>query len=236
MKQAIVTGGAGGLGADIATRLDAAGYRVGVLDLTAETVAATAGNLSNGIGLVADVRDPVSIEQALADFGETPDLLVNNAGIVRFGAFHEQSVSDLRDVLEVNLLGSCICAKQVAGAMIERGSGHIVNITSVNGVHPAPSIGTYGAAKAALQSLTQLWANEWGPHGIRVNAIAPGYIDTDMVAAVPDTVLEKIVARIPVGRLGKAEEIARGVLFLVADDAGFVTGSTLSINGGQHMY
>ena len=170
MKQAIVTGGAGGLGADIATRLDAAGYRVGVLDLTAEMVAATAGNLSNGIGLVADVRDPVSIEQALADFGETPDLFVNNAGIVRFGAFHEQSVSDLRDVLEVNLLGSCICAKQVAGAMIERGSGHIVNITSVNGVHPAPSIGTYGAAKAALQSLTQLWANEWGPHGIRVNA------------------------------------------------------------------
>lgn len=234
MKQAIVTGGAGGLGADIATRLDAAGYRVGVLDLTAETVAATAGNLSNGIGLVADVRDPVSIEQALADFGETPDLFVNNAGIVRFGAFHEQSVSDLRDVLEVNLLGSCICAKQVAGAMIERGSGHIVNITSVNGVHPAPSIGTYGAAKAALQSLTQLWANEWGPHGIRVNAIAPGFIDAGMSKPIFENpkVREVRSGGVPLRAIGTADDISGALLFLDSDDAGYITGHELVVDGG----
>ena len=234
MKQAIVTGGAGGLGADIATRLDAAGYRVGVLDLTAETVAATAGNLSNGIGLVADVRDPVSIEQALADFGETPDLFVNNAGIVRFGAFHEQSVPDLRDVLEVNLQGSCICAKQVAGAMIERGSGHIVNITSVNGVHPAPSIGTYGAAKAALQSLTQLWANEWGPHGIRVNAIAPGFIDAGMSKPIFENpkVREVRSGGVPLRAIGTADDISGALLFLDSDDAGYITGHELVVDGG----
>ena len=234
MKQAIVTGGAGGLGADIATRLDAAGYRVGVLDLTAETVAATAGNLSNGIGLVADVRDSVSIEQALADFGETPDLFVNNAGIVRFGAFHEQSVPDLRDVLEVNLLGSCICAKQVAGAMIERGSGHIVNITSVNGVHPAPSIGTYGAAKAALQSLTQLWANEWGPHGIRVNAIAPGFIDAGMSKPIFENpkVREVRSGGVPLRAIGTADDISGALLFLDSDDAGYITGHELVVDGG----
>jgi len=234
MKQAIVTGGAGGLGADIATRLDAAGYRVGVLDLTAETVAATAGNLSNGIGLVADVRDPVSIEQALADFGETPDLFVNNAGIVRFGAFHEQSVPDLRDVLEVNLLGSCICAKQVAGAMIERGSGHIVNITSVNGVHPAPSIGTYGAAKAALQSLTQLWANEWGPHGIRVNAIAPGFIDAGMSKPIFENpkVREVRSGGAPLRAIGTADDISGARLLLESDDAGYITGHELVVDGG----
>jgi len=234
MKQAIVTGGAGGLGADIATRLDANGYRVGVLDLTAESVEAAAEQLSNGVGLVADVRDSSSVEQALAEFGETPDLLVNNAGIVRFGAFHEQSVKDIQDVIEVNLLGSCICARLVATAMIEGKGGHIVNITSVNGIHPAPSVGTYGATKAALQSLTQLWANEWGPHGVRVNAIAPGFIDAGMSKPIFENprVREVRSGGVPLRSIGTADDIAGALLFLDSKDAGYITGHELVVDGG----
>ena len=135
MKSAVVTGAADGLGAEIAEALAGAGYRVGVLDIRAELARATAARLDNAVAMEADVTDPESIEQALADFGEVPDLWVNNAGIVRFGGLEEQSFEDYRDTLNVNFMGSCLCARLVAPGMLARGSGHIINhgVTSIMG-------------------------------------------------------------------------------------------------------
>ena len=170
-----------------------------------------------------------------ADLGAV-EVVVNNAGITRDGTLHKMEPEQWRAVIDTNL-GSCfnMCRAVIEG-MRERGFGRIVNIGSINGQAGQYGQVNYAAAKSGIHGFTKALAQEGAGKGITVNAIAPGYIDTDMVAAVPATVLEKIVARIPVGRLGKAAEIARGVLFLVADDAGFITGSTLSINGGQHMY
>ncbi len=163
-------------------------------------------------------------------------VLVNNAGITRDGTMHKMAPAQWQAVIDTNL-GSCFnMSHAVIEAMRASGFGRIVNIGSINGQAGQYGQVNYAAAKSGIHGFTKALAQEGAGKGITVNAIAPGYIDTDMVAAVPEAVLEKIVARIPVGRLGKAEEIARGVLFLVADEAGFVTGSTLSINGGQHMY
>jgi acetoacetyl-CoA reductase len=143
---------------------------------------------------------------------------------------------DWNDVMRVNLGGCFNMAKATFGGMRGRGWGRIVNIGSVNGQAGQYGQVNYAAAKSGIHGFTKALAQEGAKAGITVNAIAPGYIDTEMVAAVPAPVLEKIVAKIPVGRLGHAEEIARGVAFLCSEEAGFVTGSTLSINGGQHMY
>jgi len=146
------------------------------------------------------------------------------------------SFESWKDVIDTNL-GSCfnMCRATFPG-MRERKFGRIVNVGSINGQAGQYGQVNYAAAKSGIHGFTKALAQEGAAHGITVNAIAPGYIDTDMVAAVPERVLEKIIERIPVGRLGKADEIARAILFLVADDAGFITGSTLSVNGGQHMY
>ena len=162
--------------------------------------------------------------------------MVNNAGITRDATMKKMSRDAWDEVLDTNLGGCFNMCKAVWDGMLARGFGRIVNIGSINGQAGQYGQVNYAAAKSGIHGFTKALAQEGAAKGITVNAIAPGYIDTDMVAAVPPDVLEKIVARIPVGRLGKAEEIARGVLFLVADDAGFITGSTMSINGGQHMY
>ena len=180
MKHAVITGGAAGLGADVARTLSEAGYRIGIFDLGADRVAEAASKLENAVGIEADVTSPDQVAAAFDAFGDVPDLLVNNAGIVRFGAMEEQSVQDYIDVVNVNLLGSCFCARAIAPAMMDRGSGHIINFTSINGVHPAPGVGLYGPTKAAMANMTQAMAIEWGPRGIRVNAIAPGMIDAGM--------------------------------------------------------
>ena len=161
-------------------QLSEAGYRIGIFDLGAERVAEAASQLGGVVGIEADVTSPDQVAAAFDAFGEVPDLLVNNAGIVRFGAMEEQSVQDYIDVVNVNLLGSCFCARAIAPAMMDRGSGHIINFTSINGVHPAPGVGLYGPTKAAMANMTQAMAIEWGPRGIRVNAIAPGMIDAGM--------------------------------------------------------
>ena len=170
-----------------------------------------------------------------ADLGDI-GVLVNNAGITRDGTLMNMSEEDWAEVVQTNLGGCFNMCKGVFPAMRDNRFGRIVNIGSINGQAGQYGQVNYAAAKSGIHGFTKALAQEGATKGITVNAIAPGYIDTDMVAAVPPNVLEKIVARIPVGRLGKAEEIARGVLFLVGDEAGFVTGSTLSINGGQHMY
>lgn len=234
MKSAVVTGAADGLGAEIAEALAEAGYRVGVLDIRAELARATAARLDNAVAMEADVTDPESIQQALADFGEVPDLWVNNAGIVRFGGLEEQSIEDYRDTLNVNFMGSCLCARLVAPGMLARGSGHIINLTSVNGVHPAPGVGLYSGTKAGMAIMTQAMAIEWGPRGVRANAIAPGFIDAGMSKPIyaDPKVREVRGGGVPLRRLGEGSDIANAVLFLDSDAASYINGHQLVIDGG----
>ena len=234
MKHAVITGGAAGLGADVARTLSKAGYRIGIFDLGAERVAEAASQLENAVGIEADVTSPDQVAAAFDAFGDVPDLLVNNAGIVRFGAMEEQSVQDYIDVVNVNLLGSCFCARAIAPAMMDRGSGHIINFTSINGVHPAPGVGLYGPTKAAMANMTQAMAIEWGPRGIRVNAIAPGMIDAGMSKPIFEN--PKVRATrgggVPLRCLGEAADIAEAVLFLDSDGAKYISGHELVVDGG----
>ena len=234
MKHAVITGGAAGLGADVARTLSEAGYRIGIFDLGAERVAKAASKLENAVGIEADVTSPDQVAAAFAAFGEVPDLLVNNAGIVRFGAMEEQSVQDYIDVVNVNLLGSCFCARAIAPAMMDRGSGHIINFTSINGVHPAPGIGLYGPTKAAMANMTQAMAIEWGPRGIRVNAVAPGMIDAGMSKPIFENPRVRATrgGGVPLRCLGEAADIAEAVLFLDSDGAKYISGHELVVDGG----
>lgn len=238
-RVAIVTGGTRGIGKAISLALKAQGRNV---------VANYAGNdekaraFTEETGIVtrrwdvgdheATIANCLQIEQ---DIGPV-DIVVNNAGITRDATLHKMSFEDWNEVMRINLGGCFNTAKACFPGMRERKWGRIVNIGSINGQAGQYGQVNYAAAKSGIHGFTKALAQEGARFGVTVNAIAPGYIDTDMVAAVPEAVLEKIVARIPVGRLGHAEEIARGVAFLTSDDGEFVTGSTMSINGGQHMY
>ena len=175
------------------------------------------------------------VKKVEADLGPV-DVLVNNAGITRDGTIMKLTYEAWKEVIDTNLGGCFNMAKAVFEGMLGRGYGRIVNIGSINGQAGQYGQVNYAAAKSGIHGFTKALAQEGARSGVTVNAIAPGYIDTDMVAAVPEEVLAKIVARIPVNRLGRADEIARGVSFLVDENGGFITGSTLSINGGQHMY
>ena len=238
-RVAVVTGGTRGIGEAISVGLKKAGYKVAA-NYAGNDAAAQAFAQKYGIPVYKfDVGNfdqcKESIAKITAELGPV-DIVVNNAGITRDGTLHKMTPQMWAEVMQTNL-GSCFnMCRCVIDSMRERGFGRIVNIGSINGQAGLYGQVNYAAAKSGIHGFTKALAQEGAAKNITVNAIAPGYIDTDMVRAVPPAVLEKIVAKIPVGRLGRAEEIARGVLFLVADDAGFVTGSTLSINGGQHMY
>ena len=238
-RVAIVTGGTRGIGEAISVALK---------DMGMSVAANYAGNeerakaFTDRTGIPAyrwDVADFEACQEGVkkveADLGEV-DVLVNNAGITRDSTMKRQSHQQWQDVIDTNLGGCFNMAKAVFEGMTGRGYGRIVNIGSINGQAGQYGQVNYAAAKSGIHAFTKALAQEGARAGVTLNAIAPGYIDTDMVAAVPQDVLGKIVARIPVNRLGKAEEIARGVAFLVDQNAGFITGSTLSINGGQHMY
>ncbi|MGI9376052.1 MAG: acetoacetyl-CoA reductase [Tsuneonella suprasediminis] len=238
-RVAIVTGGTRGIGEAISLALKEQGRTV-VANYAGNDTKAKEFADRHGIAVMKwDVGDhDACIEgckQITTDFGDV-DIVVNNAGITRDGTLHKMTFDDWNDVMRVNLGGCFNMAKACFPGMRERGWGRIVNIGSINGQAGQYGQVNYAAAKSGIHGFTKALAQEGAKFGVTVNAIAPGYIDTDMVAAVPDTVLEKIVAKIPVGRLGHAEEIARGVAFLTSEDGGFVTGSTMSINGGQHMY
>lgn len=238
-RVAIVTGGTRGIGEAISVGLKTAGYKVAAI-YAGNDERAKAFEAKTGIAVfkwdVADYNSCIKgVAEVVAKLGPV-EVVVNNAGITRDATLKKQSRSQWDEVLDTNLGGCFNMCKAVWDGMLDRSFGRIVNIGSINGQAGQYGQVNYAAAKSGIHGFTKALAQEGAPKGITVNAIAPGYIDTDMVAAVPPNVLEKIVAKIPVGRLGKAEEIARGVLFLVADDAGFVTGSTMSINGGQHMY
>ncbi|QSB44985.1 acetoacetyl-CoA reductase [Altererythrobacter sp. FM1] len=238
-RVAIVTGGTRGIGEAISLALKEQGRTV-VANYAGNDTKAKEFADRHGIAVMKwDVGDHEACiegcKQIAADFGDV-DIVVNNAGITRDGTLHKMTFDDWNDVMRVNLGGCFNMAKACFPGMRERGWGRIVNIGSINGQAGQYGQVNYAAAKSGIHGFTKALAQEGAKFGVTVNAIAPGYIDTDMVAAVPDTVLEKIVAKIPVGRLGHAEEIARGVAFLTSEDGGFVTGSTMSINGGQHMY
>jgi acetoacetyl-CoA reductase len=238
-RVAVVTGGTRGIGEAISVALKDAGYKVAANyagnDEKAKDFTARTGIPAYKFDVADFAACAAGIKQIEADLGPV-DVLVNNAGITRDTTIHRMSFEQWNDVIQTNL-GSCFnMCRAVIDGMRERGFGRIVNIGSINGQAGQYGQVNYAAAKSGIHGFTKALAQEGAAKGITVNAIAPGYIDTDMVRAVPPNVLEKIVAKVPVGRLGRADEIARGVLFLVADDAGFITGSTLSINGGQHMY
>ena len=238
-RVALVTGGTRGIGAAISRMLKLRGYQVAA-NYAGNDVAASAFKEETGIAVYKfDVNDFDAVKAAIAkiesDLGPI-EIVVNNAGITRDSTMRRLDRVMWDAVIDTNL-GSCFnVSKAVWDGMNTRGFGRIVNIGSINGQGGQYGQVNYAAAKSGIHGFTKALAQEGASKGITVNAIAPGYTDTDMVSAVPAPVLEKIVAKIPVGRLGKADEIARGVLFLIADDAGFITGSTLSINGGQHMY
>ena len=238
-RVAVVTGGTRGIGAAISEALKQSGYQVAA-NYAGNDDAAKEFKERTGINVYKfDVSDfqacQDAVKQVEADMGPV-DILVNNAGITRDGTLHKMSFEKWNAVIQTNLSSCFNMCRAVIEGMRDRKFGRIVNIGSINGQAGQYGQVNYAAAKSGIHGFTKALAQEGAAVGITVNAIAPGYIDTDMVRAVPENILEKIVAKIPVGRLGKAEEIARGVLFLVDDNAGFVTGSTLSINGGQHMY
>ena len=239
-RVAIVTGGTRGIGRAICERLrDERGFTI-IANYAGNDDAARRFTEETGIATARfDVGDHDAViaacEAIEAEHGAI-DVVVNNAGITRDGTLLKMSYEDWDAVMRTNLGGCFNTAKATFAGMKERGWGRIVNIGSINGQAGQYGQVNYAAAKSGIHGFTKALAQEGARFGITVNAIAPGYIDTDMVAAVPEEVLAKIVAKIPVGRLGHAEEIARGVAFLTADDGAFVTGSTMSINGGQHMY
>ena len=238
-RVAIVTGGTRGIGEAISLALQAQGLKVAA-NYAGNDERAKAFTDKTGIAAFKwDVSDYDACQKGVARVAEElgpVDVLVNNAGITRDGTILKMTYEMWKEVIDTNLGGCFNMAKAVFPGMRERSFGRIVNIGSINGQAGQYGQVNYAAAKSGIHGFTKALAQEGARSNVTVNAIAPGYIDTDMVAAVPPDVLQKIVAKIPVGRLGHAEEIARGVAFLCAEDAGFITGSTLSINGGQHMY
>ena len=238
-RVAIVTGGTRGIGEAISIALKDMGMQVAATYAGNEERAREFSDRTGIDTFKWDVADfdacQKGVAQVEASLGPV-DVLVNNAGITRDTTMKRMDHGKWQDVIDTNLGGCFNMAKAVFEGMVDRKYGRIVNIGSINGQAGQYGQVNYAAAKSGIHGFTKALAQEGARSGVTVNTIAPGYIDTDMVAAVPPEVLGKIIAKIPVNRLGKAEEIARGVAFLVDENGGFVTGSTLSINGGQHMY
>jgi acetoacetyl-CoA reductase len=234
---AIVTGGTRGIGAAISKGLKDAGYTVAAT-YAGNTEKAEAFRAETGIHVYQwDVADAAAcqdgVAQVVSDLGAV-EVLVNNAGITRDGWFHKMDYEQWSAVIRTNLDSMFTMTRPVIDGMRERGHGRIVNISSINGQKGQLGQTNYSAAKAGVIGFTKALASENARKGITVNAICPGYIDTDMVAAVPEKVLEGIIAGIPVGRLGQAEEIAAAVAYLASKQAAFMTGAVLTINGGQY--
>jgi acetoacetyl-CoA reductase len=237
-RVAFVTGGTRGIGRAISARLRAAGYKVAAGYAGNEVAAKTAADelglfvVKGNVSLFADCAAAVAkVETELGPI----DVLVNNAGITKDAVLHRMTEEQWNDVIHVNLASIFNMTRNVIEGMRERNYGRIVNISSINGQKGQIGQTNYSAAKAGMIGFTKALAQENAKKGITVNAVAPGYVDTEMVASVPKPVLDQIIAGIPVGRLGMADEIARCVAFLAAEDAGYITGATLTVNGGQYI-
>jgi acetoacetyl-CoA reductase len=237
-RVALVTGGTRGIGRAICQRLKSDGMKVAAgysgNDAAAEACARELGVMviKGNVGNFADCKH--AVEKAQAELGPI-DVLVNNAGITRDGVFHRMNSEQWSEVIRVNMDSLFNMTRQVIEGMREREWGRIINISSINGQKGQIGQTNYSAAKAGMIGFSKALALENAKKGVTVNCIAPGYIDTEMVQAVPANVLESIIGQIPVGRLGRGEEIADMVAFLAGEHAGYVTGSTLSLNGGQYM-
>ena len=241
---AYVTGGMGGIGTAICQRLARDGFTVVAgcgpnsprKAKWLEQQKALGFDFVSSEGNVGDWESTkAAFDKVKAEVGEV-DVLINNAGITRDVVFRKMTRADWDAVIDTNLTSLFNVTKQVIDGMADRGWGRIINISSVNGQKGQFGQTNYSTAKAGLHGFTMALAQEVATKGVTVNTVSPGYIATDMVMAVPEKVRESIIAQIPVGRLGRASEIAKAVLYLVDDDNGFMTGSTLSVNGGQHMY
>ena len=238
-RVAFVTGGTRGIGRAISARLKAAGYKVAAGYAGNEVAAKTCADelglfvVKGNVASFADCKS--AVDKVEAELGPI-DVLVNNAGITRDAVLHRMTEEQWNEVIHVNLASIFNMTRNVIEGMRERNYGRIVNISSINGQKGQIGQTNYSAAKAGMIGFSKALAQENAKKGITVNTIAPGYIDTEMVMSVPKDVLDRIVAGIPVGRLGMADEIARCVAFLAAEDAGFITGATLSVNGGQYIH
>jgi acetoacetyl-CoA reductase len=237
-KTALVTGGTRGIGRAIVERLKTDGFKVAAgyagNEDAAQACATEVGVMivKGNVGQFDDCAR--AVREVEAELGPI-DVLVNNAGITRDAMLHKMTPEQWNEVIYVNLASIFNMSRQVIEGMRARGFGRIINISSINGQKGQMGQTNYSAAKAGVIGFTKALAQETASKGITVNAIAPGYIDTEMVSAVPQAVLDKIIGAIPVGRLGKAEEIAACVAFLARDDAGFITGATITANGGQYF-
>lgn len=238
-RVAVVTGGTRGIGEAISIALKDAGYNVAA-NYGANDERAKEFSERTGISVYKfDVADFDACQEGVKrieeDLGPV-EILVNNAGITRDGTMHKMDFARWNEVIQTNLSSCFNMAHAVIHDMHDKGFGRIVNIGSLNGQAGQYGQVNYASAKSGIHGFTKALALEGAAKGITVNAVAPGYVATEMVQAVPQKVLDKIIAQIPVGRLGEAKDIARAVVFLVDEDASFITGSTLSINGGHHMY
>jgi len=237
-RTALVTGGTRGIGKAISVHLKQAGYQVAA-NYGGNDEAAKAFTDETGIMAVKfDVADYAAVGEGLATITAAlgpVDIVVNNAGVTRDAPFHRMTLEQWQQVIDIDLTSAFNVTRQVWDGMRERGFGRIVNISSINGQKGQFGQANYSAAKAGLIGFTKALAQEGAKKGITVNVVAPGYIDTEMVRAVPENVLEGIIATIPVGRLGKAEEIASMCAYLASEDAGFITGATMTVNGAQYI-
>jgi NAD(P)-dependent dehydrogenase (short-subunit alcohol dehydrogenase family) len=233
----LVTGGGRGIGRAIAVALAAEGARVGVLARTREQVEAVAGELG-GAALAADVRDPVACEAAVAELARRlgpPTGVVNAAGISPVWQRAElHDVGAFRETLDVNLTGAYVVTRAAAPGLLERG-GAVVNVASTLGTHGSPRLAGYGASKAGLIQLTRTLAREWADRGVRVNAVCPGYVETDLNREfhAVERLREAVLAATPMGRLATLGEVVAPVLFLASNEASYVTGAALAVDGGM---
>ena len=237
-RTAIVTGGTKGIGLAACKELTGLGYRVAALWAHDESAAEACRKGLDVMSVRCDVGDfdacGAAVKAVEAELGPV-DVLVNDAGVTRDATLRKMTREQWDEVIRVDLNSLFNMCRQVVDGMCARGFGRIINITSINGQKGQFGQTNYAAAKAGVIGFTKALAQETARRGVTVNAVAPGYIDTSMVAAVPKEALDGIIANIPVGRLGQPEEVARCIAFLAADEAGFITGATLSVNGGQYM-